>query len=49
LTNIFEAFGKGEERMIRRFVVDVSLVISGAFDSTTSRKKAFPELFLFSL
>jgi hypothetical protein len=35
--------------MIRRFLVDVSLGISGAFDSTTFSKRAFPELFLFSL
>jgi hypothetical protein len=47
LTNILRHFG--EERMIRRFLVDVNLGISGAFDSTRLRKKAFRELFLFSL
>jgi hypothetical protein len=49
LDGYLEAFGKGEERMIRRFLLGVSLGISGAFDYTTFRTKAFPELFLFSL
>jgi hypothetical protein len=31
--------------MMRRFLVGVSLGISGAFDYTPFRKKAFPELF----
>jgi hypothetical protein len=47
LDEYLEAFGR-EERMMRRFLVGVSLGISGAFDSTTFRKKGFPELFLFS-
>jgi hypothetical protein len=46
LDEYLELFGKGEERMMRRFVVGVSLGISGAFDSTTFSKKASPELFL---
>jgi hypothetical protein len=49
LDEYLEAFRKGEEQMMRRFLVGVSLGISGAFDQTTFRKKAFPELFLFSL
>jgi hypothetical protein len=46
LDEYLEAFGKGEERLMRRFLVGVSLGISGAFDSTTFRKKTFPELLL---
>jgi hypothetical protein len=50
LDEYLEAFRRGEERLMRRFLVGVSLGISGAFDYTAFRKKAFLEPFsLFPL
>jgi hypothetical protein len=49
LDEYLEGFRREEERLIWRFLVGVSLGISGAFDSTRFSRKAFPELFLFSL